>query len=38
MSGPRLTGLTGITLSIIVIYALTARWEGYPETARGTRL
>lgn len=30
--------LTGITLSIVVIYALTARWEGYPETARGTRL
>lgn len=23
--------LTGITLSIIVIYALTVRWEGYPE-------
>ena len=24
--------LTGIALSIIVIYALTARWEGYRET------
>ena len=24
--------LTGITLGIIVLYALTARWEGYPET------
>jgi hypothetical protein len=24
--------LTGIALSIVVIYALTARWEGYPDT------
>lgn len=24
--------LTAITLSIIVIYALTVRWEGYPES------
>jgi hypothetical protein len=23
--------LTGIALSIVVIYALTARWEGYSE-------
>jgi hypothetical protein len=27
-----LWSLVGITLSIIVLYALTARWEGYPET------
>jgi hypothetical protein len=24
--------LTAITLSIIVVYALTVRWEGYPES------
>jgi hypothetical protein len=29
-----LWALTGITLSIVVIYALCARWEGYPETVR----
>ncbi len=26
--------LTGIALSIIVLFALTARWEGYPQTVR----
>ncbi len=25
--------LTSIALGIVVIYALTVRWEGYPETA-----
>jgi hypothetical protein len=29
-----LWALTAITLNIIVIYALTVRWEGYPETMR----
>jgi hypothetical protein len=29
-----LWALTGIALSIVVIYALCARWEGYPETVR----
>jgi hypothetical protein len=29
-----LWSLVGITLTIVVIYALTARWEGYPERAR----
>src|SRR5215475_13150693 len=27
--------LVGITLSVIVLYALLVRWEGYPETVRG---
>ena len=26
--------LAGISFSIIVIYALTARWEGYAQTVR----
>jgi hypothetical protein len=29
-----LWALTAVTLNIIVIYALTARWEGYPQQAR----
>jgi hypothetical protein len=29
-----LWALVAIGLNIVVIYALTARWEGYPETVR----
>jgi hypothetical protein len=30
-----LWALAGITISVIVIYALVVRWEGYPEAVRG---
>jgi hypothetical protein len=29
-----LWSLTSIALGIFVIFALTVRWEGYPQTAR----
>jgi hypothetical protein len=32
-SGYPLWSLASITLGIVVIYALTARWEGYPQRA-----
>jgi hypothetical protein len=30
-----LWSLAGIALSVMVVYALTVRWEGYPEMVRG---
>jgi hypothetical protein len=34
-SATSLWTLTILTLSIVVIYALVARWDGYPETVTG---